>query len=770
MFRCCGIRLVNSFMFHNHFFNHHFDRKASSSNFVCTVKGCKSKVNHLKNLKSHFKQCHLVEFEMMFGQVRRPLIGLTNQQTANREPSVAIRQSDSLVDHQIQLSAYNVRELNQFEPDDLQSEDELVDLEEAKEVILRGLSEVKQTVLISESALCYSINWFAKLLASFIPNNLVLDLSAELTNSTYWYNRYLEKNFNCKTEEHQVTIDGRVHKYYYTDLRDQLIKFLGDRSIREELLKQKQHTATGNVYSSYKDAKVFQRSILNHPEEDDVIRLDISIFFDDFNPFDSQSPSGSAQKQSAVYYVINNLPYELQSKRDQIFTMAIAKRLVVDYITFEQFFDKIISAIEKLNENPIVIDGLKFKFHVLCVISDNLGANQLLRISTCFRSKCCKYCKVSYKKLQKLKNVTKNWPRRFHFNSVFNRLQRKHLLVPDLFHDLNEGVILKVLRPILKKYSNDFGYLFQRIEAINWPNGRIKSINKEGNLKGNGCQVFDFFLLLPFICPEMRNSKEYRVYLQLRKLVNFFMARFFVKSDLKRIKREVERFYQIYFKYIIRPSLKQRSKKKHVKFTMKMHHLVHYVKLIKLFGPLYVFSTLRFERKHQSCKKGIKSSNCRKNLSYSIIKSLNFNLKLNDKLVEKVIFRSEISNVYEDRVLEFLDLNSEVTELSQLVHKGTKFVKTQFYILKRTSENFLPIFVQILHIFKQEDAYIVIGLQYDTLKFDQKRYAYVTKRTNTVIQITNLEHYKSCLKVKKFIVKDFYLGIEFLDSHSHLSY
>lgn len=606
-----------------------------------------------------------------------------------------------------------------------------------------------------------------------MPNNSVLELSADLTNSTYWYNRYLEKNFNYKIEERKVTIDGRVHKYYYTDLRDQLTKFLGEPSIREELVKQKQHESVRDVYSSYKDAKIFQKFILSHPEETDVIRLDISIFFDDFNPLDSQSPSGPSQKQSAVYYVINNLPYKCQSKRDQIFTMAIAKRLVIDHVTPEEFFDKIIRDIEIINEDPIAVDGIKFKIHVLCVISDNLGANQLARISTCFRSKSCKYCKVSYKKLQRFKNLTRKWPRRYHFESVFRRIRQKYLFVPDLFHDFNEGIILKVLAPILSKYySNDYSSLFRRMGQIIWPNGRVKSISKEGKLKGNGCQVFDFFLLFPFICPEVRNSKEFEVYLQLRKVINFFMASSFTKIDLQHIKIEIEYFYEIYFKFIIKPSLKNRSSKKHIKFTMKMHHLVHYVKLIKLFGPLYVFSTLRFERKHQSCKKNIKSSNCRKNLSLSIIKNLNSSsLKVNDEVIEQVILKARIASVYKDRrILNFLDLNKELIELRHLVHNHVKFVKGHFYILKRTSYNLLPIFVQILHIFKQENTYVVVGLLYQTTRFDGKRYSYVVKETNDLIQVTCLEHYKSCLKVRKFIVKDFYLGIEYCDDYFDISY
>lgn len=765
MFKCCGISISNSFMFHNHFFYHHFDQRTSSTSFVCRVKNCKRKIRHLQNLKQHFQDRHLVEFEKVFGRIRQPLADSTNRQQGS-----ALSQQPT-VNHQIQLPVYDDCAEDLFEPDDLCG-DHPFDEEEAEEKILKKLCEIKQTITISESALCFTINQFAQLLSQFMPNSRLLELSTDLTNSTYWYNRYLEKNFNYKTEERQVTIDGRVHKYYYTDLRDQLTKFLGDQSIRDELVKQKQHTSTDNVYSSYKDAKVFQKSILSHPEEDDVIRLDISIFFDDFNPLDSQSPSGSDHKQSAVYYVINNLPYECQSRRDQIFTMAIAKRLVVDHITLEEFFDKIIRDIEQLNEDPIVIDGIKFKVHVLCVVSDNLGANQLARISTCFRSKSCKYCKVSYKQLQKLKNLTKRWPRRFHFGSVFRRLRRKYLLVPDLFHDFNEGIILKVLGPILKKfYSNDFSALFRRMAQIEWPNGRIKSISKEGKLKGNGCQIFDFFLLFPFICPEVKRTKEHLVYLQLRKLVNFFTAHAFTKADLQHIKFEIEYFYEIYFKFIIKPSLASRSNKKHVKVTMKMHHLVHYVKLIKLFGPLYVFSTLRFERKHQSCKKSIKSSNCRKNLSYSIIKNLNFNLRTSDQTIERVILRDRISSVFEDRrILEFLDVNSELVELSHLVYNKIKFTKGHFYILKRTSENLLPIFVQILHILKQENAYIVIGLQFETIEFDNKRYSYVLRETNDLVRITSLEHYKSCLKVRKFIVKDFYLGIEYCDDYFDIPY
>lgn len=56
------------------------------------------------------------------------------------------------------------------------------------------------------------------------------------------------------------------------------------------------------------------------------------------------------------------------------------------------------------------------------------------------------------------------------------------------------------------------------------------------------------------------------------------------------------------------------------KFTLtpKLHHITHYGQLVKQYGPLYVFSALRWERKHQYPKKVARMMRCFVNPSYTL--------------------------------------------------------------------------------------------------------------------------------------------------------
>lgn len=71
----------------------------------------------------------------------------------------------------------------------------------------------------------------------------------------------------------------------------------------------------------------------------------------------------------------------------------------------------------------------------------------------------------------------------------------------------------------------------------------------------------------------------------------------------------------------------------------KVHHLTHYADLIERFGPLYLFSTFRFERKHQFSKNISRKVKNTKNLSYTLHT------------------RHQIQRAFEDQQLSFSDLD-----------------------------------------------------------------------------------------------------------------
>ncbi len=75
------------------------------------------------------------------------------------------------------------------------------------------------------------------------------------------------------------------------------------------------------------------------------------------------------------------------------------------------------------------------------------------------------------------------------------------------------------------------------------------------------------------------------------------------------------------------------------KIHCKVHHITHYSDLIVRFGPLFLFSTLRFERKHQFSKNLCRKIKNTRNLSYTLHT------------------RHQIQRAFEDQNLNFRDIN-----------------------------------------------------------------------------------------------------------------
>ena len=93
-------------------------------------------------------------------------------------------------------------------------------------------------------------------------------------------------------------------------------------------------------------------------------------------------------------------------KRDSIYIWCLAERKIMNEIGIEHILTIWLKKFFKFNESVIIFNNLKLKLHVILLICDNFGANELLKITKSFISKSYKYCKVSYRQLQEFKNLS----------------------------------------------------------------------------------------------------------------------------------------------------------------------------------------------------------------------------------------------------------------------------------------------------------------------------------------------------------------------------
>ena len=103
----------------------------------------------------------------------------------------------------------------------------------------------------------------------------------------------------------------------------------------------------------------------------------------------------------------------------------------------------------------------------------------------------------------------------------------------------------------------------------------------------------NFFICYPFFNTKLTaSSMLYQQYLLLRKIVNFLMSPAISTSELPEFERGADTYIKL-------------NDETGQSLTPKIHHLKHYGMLIREFGPLINYSTLRFERAHQIGKNAI---------------------------------------------------------------------------------------------------------------------------------------------------------------------
>ena len=288
-----------------------------------------------------------------------------------------------------------------------------------------------------------------------------------------------------------------------------------------------------------------------------------------------------------------------------------------------------------------------------------------------------------------------------------------------------------------KYYKEDLNGLLVKVKNFKWKNGsvRISQSNKKlYKFRGTGSQNLEFFNAFSILDEKIdRSSDDYKLYYYCRRLINFFFSTILYKKDLKKVQDELHQFYYYYFQQVIIPSNFKTT------FTFKMHHLFHYVDLIKKFGPLQQFSTLKFERKHQTFKRIIRSSNCRKNLPYSSIKWANYKnfskytLSSRDQVLKKIKINDFQDSIYCD---EF-NKKDDVFELKSTIKNNLKFELFEFYI-HRSNFNDLPQIVKIIKILRQNQIVKIYAQCYNILEFNDTDFFYKLFKTNEVVEIKNL--------------------------------
>ena len=256
---------------------------------------------------------------------------------------------------------------------------------------------------------------------------------------------------------------------------------------------------------------------------------------------------------------------------------------------------------------------------------------------------------------------------------------------PCIDHDFYEGLAPKILKNIINRL------LYKKLISNHHLNQRIKVLN----LKGKDKYAF------PTI--NLQNAKlrlTMNECLNLLRFLPYLLHDCFQPNDglqqllfmLCEISNSISSFSHtidsiVYLKTLISDFLQLcQSELQDLNITIKLHHLIHYPRIILMFGPLKYLSTINFESQHSFLKSLIRSSknwinpaltiatkyarfNCISNIqqnSYSIA---------NTPFSVPIVIRNLIGENY-----------GQIKSLNSLTMNGVKYCKNQVIWYRKVDE------------------------------------------------------------------------------------
>lgn len=450
------------------------------------------------------------------------------------------------------------------------------------------------------------------------PQELALGLRYNMSKSNF-SDIAVPRLIQCKFHYISIT-QSIISLFQREDFRKTYFEF-NDMSDRE---------SEENVYVDFSSGTRFKTSELyaNHPDS-----LQIELATDDFDLCNAVGSKATIHKLCPVYFSIKNLPSKFTSKLNSILVASLcySNDLNTMHTDFNDIWHVVVNDIAQI-EAGIDIGGRIVKGTVTFVASDNLGANTALsfvrnfskakyfcRFCTCPLPETKTLCQEIPSKIrtvehyndqiQLIKNLTKfDWNATYGIERycVLNDLKYFHIIdgmVPDIMHDIDEGVIPFALRcffaHLMEKNVFTDKEIKSKIECFDygWTNRKnvpTKIGLQKRNLGLNAMQVHCLFQNIPFIFNNEKNYPEFKAVwdsieslLKIKQIVN---STEIDEEDLKSLEYHIKmhlRSIQINFKSNLIP---------------KHHFLTHYVSIIRANGPLKAMSMIRFEAKHKQLK------------------------------------------------------------------------------------------------------------------------------------------------------------------------
>lgn len=307
----------------------------------------------------------------------------------------------------------------------------------------------------------------------------------------------------------------------------------------------------------------------------------------------------------------------------------------------------------------------------------------------------------------------------------------------DLMHDLFLGVFRRGLNEILI-YLLDLGFTVKEINdafsGFDWgtkdgeyyPETFTENKIRERTINLYAREVWAAIDYLPFFLRRFlgTDNEVYQFGLIMVDILDLVLKSKITDHEINRLNETIERHNNTFIRLF-------------GELIPKMHYMLHYKRLIKLFGPLRLLWCFASERKHQFVKRYTNVCKSRRNLGFSIAKKMgiaNAQLTLNKENIFKKI--KEVGKQVVPR-FEHLMRNFPNYQSSKYVeYKGIEYNIGDFIF---ENENEIACIIEIF-VNLQEDNVYLITQKYKTEFVPHLRSYKINEATYRIVA-ENIDHF-----------------------------
>lgn len=395
----------------------------------------------------------------------------------------------------------------------------------------------------------------------------------------------------------------------------------------------KQENISSDYYlQSYTDGSNFQQNklLMDKPGAFRVI-----LYYDDVNLVDTAS--SRPVTMSYFYFTLDNFHPHVRSKLDFIYLVLAVEADVMKAADLDYIMEPIVDDLKKL-ENGVEMYGDVIYGSLIAFIGDNLAVHKIGGFKEGFTaSHSCRHCMVHREVLRRMvtedpsllrtvdehkiqvenlkhaendriyKYLSENYG--LNRDSLLNSLETFHIIggtPPDLFHDHIHTQLGNHLQLLLRHYligeervmtvdkfnrllmEFDYGYNETKPSTIS-----DQHLKPGASLHQTGAQMWSLAVTVPFILgPKVDFDDRFWInYLELLNISQIICAFEISKGMVDLMDHLIELYLTTFLSLFEKAHL-----------VPKQHYMVHYPRLTLMFGPLYLYNTLRHEAKHQYFK------------------------------------------------------------------------------------------------------------------------------------------------------------------------